>query len=375
MSFRDGRSVSFVDRSGNVTVQSSDLSSNRDAYKLDTSCTVCGTAAWTLFSPKKYCKFCYRCVCKDCSLHRAYHPERQRQERCCSACYDRFISQGVLDSMQYQLGVTNSMVRHASELLEEEKDRRSIQDATQSGLKAAVLQVEAELKAHHKAATASLTQQDQVLAQVTTDVNTLRTEVRSSQVRLETAKTNLEKAKGKLAEVTTAAQVQREAVDELKSRLTNNQDEFSRLRRMQEARKMGISYEPQKTKPSRKGLQELQAVAEELKTQLSALKSQNQDLEKQLHSPPSDASERELGKPSELTNNPLLAQYLELQAEVDRLRREKETQPNEELLETEAETLRRNLGKLQDENEDIKQQMQRYQRQTAERRHKKCTIW
>jgi len=38
--------------------------------------------------------------------------------------------------MQYQLGVTNSMVRHASELLEEEKDRRSIQDATQSGLKA-----------------------------------------------------------------------------------------------------------------------------------------------------------------------------------------------------------------------------------------------
>lgn len=375
MSFRDGRSASFVDRSGNVTVQSSDLSSNRDAYKLDTSCTVCGISAWTIFFPKKYCKFCYRCVCKSCSLHRAYHPERGQQERCCSACYDRFISQGVLDSMQYQLGVTNNMVRHASELLEEEKDRRSIQDATQSGLKAAVQQVEEELKAQHTAATASIAQQDQVLSQLNTDLTVLKAEIQSDRLRLETAKAQLEKARRKLEEVTTAEQLQKDSVDELKSKLTSNQDEFSRLQRMQEARKMGISYEPQKTKSSRKGLQELQAVADELKTQLSALKSQNQDLEKQLHSSPNDGLERELGKPSSLMNNPLLAQYLELQAEVDRLRKEKEAQPSEELLETEAETLRRNLGKMQDENEDIKLQMQRYQRQTAERRHRKCSIW
>lgn len=374
MSFRDGRSSSFVDRQGNVTVQVSDLSSNKDAYKLDSNCTVCGTAAWGLFSPKKYCKFCYRCVCKECSLHRAYHPERLRQERCCNACYDRFISQGVLDSMQYQMGVTNTMVRHASELLEEEKDRRSIQDATQSGLRAAITQVELDLEAQLQAGKTSITQQDQVIAQLDTDLAALKSDLQSRKAKLESAKALLEKARNKLAEVTVAAQAQRDTVDEVKAKLTSNQDEFSRLRRMQEARKMGISYEPQKTKSSRKGLSELQAVAEELKTQLSALKSQNQELEKQLQITPIDTSERELSKPSELTNNPLLGQYLELQAEVDKLKKEKEASPSEELLETEAETLRRNLEKLQEENDDIKLQMQRYQRGTAERRHRKCTI-
>lgn len=373
MSSYEGRSASFVDRMGNVTVEVSDLSSNKDAYKLDTECTLCKTAAWTIFYPKKYCKFCYRCVCKDCSLHRVYHPERLRQERCCNFCYDRFISQGVMNSMQYQLGVTNNMVRQASELLEEEKDRRSIQDATQTGLRAAIKQVQEELQGLRRAGQNAISQQDQALSQLETDITALKSDLQNKQNRLEETQTLLDNAKKKLDEVNAVALNEKEKVDALKEKLTHTQDEFARMRRMQEDRKMGTAFDSQKTKPVKKGVTELQAVAEELKTQLAALRTQNQELERQVKE--SDDSERELNKPTELTSNPLLSQYLQLQAEAERLRREKETAPSPQLLETEADTLRRTLARLQEENEDIKQQMQTYNRHVAERRHKKCTIW
>ena len=123
-------SFSFADgRSSSVSVTVSQLATDRDAYKSSKSCTSCDTlfGSFGITTAKKYiCRFCYTGVCSKCSPHRVIHPEARRKERCCVACYSKFVADTVRAGMEVDI------TRRASEadtLLKRYEEEKKAQEA------------------------------------------------------------------------------------------------------------------------------------------------------------------------------------------------------------------------------------------------------
>ena len=94
----------------------------RTSYKADKGCVVCSEPFGLLaLSKKHYCKFCYRGVCANCSLHRALHPERQQKLRLCDACFVTNVESSVRRNFQADLDRERNEVQAFEEVLEAEQ--------------------------------------------------------------------------------------------------------------------------------------------------------------------------------------------------------------------------------------------------------------
>ena len=107
----------------NVTL--ADLSTNRDAWKFDKDCSLCGIAFGVLKLQHKYrCKFCYRGICEKCSKWTVLHPEFGTKRRCCNACYQKFISLTMREELQSKLDETQARVSRIERTISTVRDDR-----------------------------------------------------------------------------------------------------------------------------------------------------------------------------------------------------------------------------------------------------------
>ncbi|CAG9333539.1 unnamed protein product [Blepharisma stoltei] len=81
-----------------------DPSADRNAWKQDKVCSVCYQSFSMMGNGKKhYCKFCFRGVCGNCSMHKGLQPERNAALRICDNCYHRGIEDQVKSNFEREL--------------------------------------------------------------------------------------------------------------------------------------------------------------------------------------------------------------------------------------------------------------------------------
>jgi len=328
------------------------LSTNKSAYKLDTECTICKNSSWTVFNPKKYCKFCYRAVCKSCSGQTLLHPERHMQERCCSDCSRRFLSQGVIDQFQVHMQQKLATLKEATEKLAAEKTRKNRKEREVEECKKENESLEKRLEEAQKLQEREEKGLIATTEQLQSDCNLLQTQLDQLQTSLFSLEKQLQASEASLSTEESASSFHTDKLVKAKSDLSSSQDEFDRLRRMLGQRQVG-SEVPMKVSDHAKGT-ELQGIIQQLREQQAALGMQNEALEREL--------EREQGRENAASEDEqLFAQYCELRQEHDRLKREEERTGDTDYRAREIEKLQRDLEKLQAENEDLQVLMRKQQ--------------
>lgn len=339
-------------RSEAIVVGLDVLSTNKSAYKLDTECTICQTAAWTVFNPKKYCKFCYRAVCKSCSGQTLLHPERHTQERCCSDCYRRFLSQGVIDQFQANMQKKLATLKEANEKLAAEKAEKGRKEREVAECKKKNELLEKQLEAAQKKQEFEEKGLVDTAEKLQSESNQLQTELDQLQVSLFSLEKQLQASEASVSTEEAASSFYSDKLIKAKSDLSSSQDEFDRLRRMLGQRQVGSDV-PTKVSDHAKGT-ELQGIIQQLREQQAALGLQNEALEKEL--------EREQGRENAASEDEqLFAQYCELRQEQDRLKKEEERTEETDYRAREIEKLQRDLEKLQAENEELQVLMRKQQ--------------
>jgi hypothetical protein len=328
------------------------LSTNKTAYKLDTECTICKNSSWTVFNPKKYCKFCYRAVCKSCSGQTLLHPERHTQERCCTDCSRRFLSQGVIDQFQAHMQEKLATLKEASEKLAAEKaeKQRKEREVAECRKGAELLERRIEEGQRKQEIEEKGLAEAEELLQI--EVKRLEVELNTLKCSLTSLETQQQANESALSTEQAASSFYSDKLSKAKSDLSCSQDEFDRLRRMLDQRQVSSDVPVKATDHAK--VTELQGIIQQLREQQAALGLQNEALEKEM--------EREEGRENAASEDEqLFAQYCELRQEQERLKREEERTGETDYRAREIEKLQRDLEKLQAENDDLQVLMRKQQ--------------
>ena len=354
---RGKRSASVVE--ANIVVKESDLSSNKTAYKLDkcVQCSVCGTSAWTVFSPKKYCKFCYRCVCKPCSGQTLFHPERNTEERCCSNCYRRFLSQYVIDDANSLKTANIAEMKEAEADLKTATETRNITQSTLVNLREIIGKLTQKLMFEQKEEDIRQENTAKTINNLKSDIGIAKKDVLEHENAYFIVEKQLKTSESALSTEKSAVVFYSEKLSKAKSDLTAAQNEFDRLRRMLDERKIGLPPESTDTKGSKTGkITELQGAIHQLREQQEALTVQNEGLKREVQR--GEESDEEMktqqGESGSMEDEHLFTLYCELREQNDHLKREKEQLAASEYRERELLKLTRDLDKLQTDNDELR---------------------
>lgn len=322
------------------------LSTNKTAYKLDTECTICKTSSWTVFNPKKYCKFCYRAVCKSCSGQTLLHPERNSQERCCSNCHQRFLSQRIIDKFNVSMQEKQATLKEALESLNLQKNNRVESEKKLAECEKNTEILEKTLKDAISRGEIEENELEKEIKSLENEINLEKSELERLESDYLSVEKQLQSSESALNTEKAASLFYSDKLSKVKLELSQSQDEFARMRRMLEQRKVGSEVTVKSSDHAK--ITELQGVIQQLREQQAEISRQNEGLEKE-----GEREGRRENKASE--DERLFAEYCELRLEQERLKKEEERMRTgeTEFRQREAEKLQRELEKLQSENEDL----------------------
>lgn len=262
----------------NVTLE--DLSTNRDAWKFDTECSLCRNAFGVLKLQHKYrCKFCYRGVCEKCSKWRVLHPEFGIKRRCCNACYEKFISSAMREELQGKLDETQARVSRIERTISSVKD-----DRVDVGEYARRLQMDASrLMIQHSKLEGELEkvlgQQREQLLRMKTRKTVLETQKREKEAQIEELRKQQSVRTREIAGVEALITEAQKLIAENKALLARCQEEESTLLRLSAQRKQSQDVAKGTAKELKSAISALQDRCKALEANNSQLRSQLKDVE------------------------------------------------------------------------------------------------
>lgn len=259
-----------------------DLSPNRTAHKLDKECSICSSSLTRglLGGKKHHCHFCYRGVCSKCSGHKIHHPETQRDQRCCNACYTKFLSISIqaeknaeIERIKRQSGVIETQLQKEVTQRENEDRRKLELEAEVDRLRIDLMRNESNFLAQKSALDKELEEAAAVNSQLMNAIETL-------DVQLETAKQDLTQAETDLKAVTFELANCNVKANELKSLLLTQQHENEALKRSLEP-KSHNSPQPEGSKKKGK-IEELKQEVESASMKQIALQQEELEVRNRL---------------------------------------------------------------------------------------------
>lgn len=262
----------------NVAVE--DLSTNRDAWKFDSDCSLCRNAFGVLKLQHKYrCKFCYRGVCEKCSKSRVLHPEFGLKRRCCDACYQKFISSAMREELQGKLDETQARVSRIERKITSVQD-----DRVDVGEYARRLQMDASrLMIQHSKLEGELEkvlgQQRESLLRMKTRKGVLETQRREKEAQIEELKRQQSTRKREIAGVQTLITEAQKLITENKGLLARCQEEESVLLRLSAQRKQSQDVAKGTAKELKSALSSLQDRCKVLEANNDQMRSQLKEVE------------------------------------------------------------------------------------------------
>ena len=222
----------------NVTVD--DLSPNRTAHKLDKECSICSgplsRKLGVLASKDRYwypshSYFCYRGVCSKCSGHKVRHPETNKDQRCCNACYTKFLSMSIqaektseIQQIRAKSDVIESQLQREENERENEDRRRAQLEAEVTRLKDDLMRNECLFLSQKAALEKEIEDATQENSRLLSIVHTLESELEDAQRDFNQSEVDLKAVTFELANCNVKA-------NELKSLLLTQQHENEVIRR------------------------------------------------------------------------------------------------------------------------------------------------
>lgn len=101
------------------------------------TCAICVDTFSFLGASKYFCYFCFKAVCKRCSMQKTYHPESKSMKRICDTCYSEMIKGIVINHYKFEQDrlkaeIFNFQKRMEIEKLTCEKEAKMIEELNRS---------------------------------------------------------------------------------------------------------------------------------------------------------------------------------------------------------------------------------------------------
>lgn len=226
-------SSSFVEgRSSSVLVSIAQLSTDRQGYKHSKACTSCDTqfSSFGLSTAKKYvCRFCYTGVCNKCSPHRIIHPESKRKERCCAACYSKFVSDTIRADVEVDLTRRASEADVLLKRYEEERKAKEVDLATNSLLTSQLETLKQELTRVRLENETTLSKKQAVEQQLRSDLRSLQIERDQVNLQIQTVTAETELAISNRQSLRKNLKTDAGKVTELERMLRETEEDMKRI--------------------------------------------------------------------------------------------------------------------------------------------------
>lgn len=324
----------------NVTME--DLSTNREAWKFDKVCSLCGSTFGMLNLNHKYrCKFCYRGICEKCSTWRVLHPEFGVPRRCCQACYQKFISSTMREEMQGRLDESQAWVSRIERTITSVRD-----DRTDMGEHARKLQMDASrLMIEHSRLEGELEkvlgQRRDALLKLKNQKTAFEKMIKDKETQITEIKKQVKKRRNEIKSVEKLISEAQKLVSENKVLLSKSQDEEVELLRISATRKQSVEVAKGTAKELKVRLGELKGSIRVLEANIQQTKSQLKEVEEAI------GYERKQGEtplPVEMVTRSPSVEQEDLERDV-----EKDKERYRELLEENYELRREYTEKQQNE--------------------------
>ena len=119
-----------------VRAEGIDQNTDKLQYLSMRVCAGCNTNFSNLTCKKYFCQFCYKAFCNKCSVLSLFHPETNRNERCCNPCYLLFTQKSVFSLVE----------KFAETKMQTEIQERAEEEKKQKNLNEEILSVKAEIE-------------------------------------------------------------------------------------------------------------------------------------------------------------------------------------------------------------------------------------
>ncbi|CAG9313667.1 unnamed protein product [Blepharisma stoltei] len=270
---------SFGDASKSIYEAYIDIAPNEQQWKKDKVCHICKKkfgSKISLINEKKFrCKFCWRGTCGDCSKARAMHPDFEKPQRICNACFQKSKENRISEGYSIEL----NRARSEKDLLElqlESLKRETQQSIKEKGqleekLEQVQKEVSLEIAEQQLSVDALKSQRDEISKKFEGLKSSLTTteEERNEKDRI------LDELEKELFSLKNNKCGEKDEIGDLRNLLAEKQDENVRLLRKLDEKKAPPPGENNKQRKRREKEEKFREEIEELLDQIKAVQDEN----------------------------------------------------------------------------------------------------
>lgn len=277
---------SFVDVNRSILDVYIDISTDKNAWKKDKKCYICKSKfgnKLSLINDKRFrCKFCWRGVCGKCTPTRARHPDYEKPQRICNACFQRSKENKISESYSIELDKARNERDDLEIRLELEKRENETQTKERKALEEKYEQAEKEAAqrvTEQKQAVDSLrSQRDEIAKKYSSLKNQI---VEAEQESKQRTQVYLE-IEQELKSLKASKNCDRDELGVLRNELAERQDENVRLLRLLDEKRAPPLDESPKQRKRREKEEKLKAEIEMLSEQHREIQDENRGVAQEI---------------------------------------------------------------------------------------------